>query len=112
LKALRDWPAAWYTGAQRVVFAEKRRQQGLIASEYKRYAPEPFSFVQITNLSTRLNRDDEAFKAAYPAAMKGIKELVRAITNARIERGEAVARTSKKGRLYEQLERQSPVVQG
>jgi hypothetical protein len=36
-KALRDWPEAWYTGTQRVLFATKRMQRSIIAAEYDRY---------------------------------------------------------------------------
>jgi hypothetical protein len=109
-RALKDWPEEWFTGSQRLHFAAKRSQRRAISDEYKRYV----------NCSTlhpsdgtvgRFNRDDEAFKAAYPEATKGIKQLLQAITDARVARGEAIARISKNGKPYERLERRLPVPQ-
>ncbi|KII93126.1 hypothetical protein PLICRDRAFT_70704, partial [Plicaturopsis crispa FD-325 SS-3] len=60
--ALKDWPVEYYTGDLRGIYGAKRTSRKTVAEEYE-----------------RLNRDDNAFIAAYPEANKGFDRLVRAI---------------------------------
>ncbi|GBE88122.1 hypothetical protein SCP_1203520 [Sparassis crispa] len=78
--ALKDWPQEWYTGVNRVSFAQKRTDRRMVALEYE-----------------RLGHDDSQFLQEYPEAEKGMKVLLHAIRLKLLQRGELVQRRSKNG---------------
>lgn len=76
---LKDWPDAWYKHEMRTFTASKRRERELVVIAYELSAQFSCLYYCANHSLSSCNRDDAAFLAAYPQALKSIRSLLQVL---------------------------------